>query len=105
MSSVSIAHVVHDAVFVAAAEAYNHTLERLDNKLSKYIDGNPIRVDGKPRASGIMDTVSHRLTFVRDVAHSTLKIRAAVAHGIKVPPEFEDKHIVDTIVSFSGTLH
>ncbi|KAF9041275.1 histidine phosphatase superfamily [Panaeolus papilionaceus] len=64
----------------AAAEAYNHTLERLDNKLSKYIDGNPIRVDGKPRASGIMDT-----------------IRAAVAHGIKVPPEFEDKHIVDTI--------
>ncbi|PPQ68920.1 hypothetical protein CVT24_007664 [Panaeolus cyanescens] len=64
----------------AAAEAYNHTLERLDSKLSKYIDGNPIRVDGKPRASGVMDT-----------------IRAAIAHGIQVPPEFEDKSIVNTI--------
>lgn len=41
----------------AAAEAYNHTLEHLDKKVSKYIDGNPIRIDGKPRASGILDTV------------------------------------------------
>ncbi|KAF9523260.1 phosphoglycerate mutase-like protein [Crepidotus variabilis] len=64
----------------AAAEAYNKTLEPLDKKLSKYIDGNPIRVDGKPRASGIMDT-----------------IRASKAHGIKIPPEFEDKKIIDSI--------
>ncbi|KAJ3517906.1 hypothetical protein NLJ89_g203 [Agrocybe chaxingu] len=64
----------------AAAEAYNKTLEHLDKKVSKYIDGNPIRVDGKPRASGVMDT-----------------IRAAIAHGVKVPPEFEDKSVVDVI--------
>ncbi|KAF8999109.1 phosphoglycerate mutase-like protein [Cyathus striatus] len=64
----------------AAADAYNKTLERLDSKVSKYIDGNPIRIDGKPRASGVMDT-----------------IRASVAHGIKVPPEFEDKSIIDVI--------
>ncbi|KAF8886541.1 phosphoglycerate mutase-like protein [Infundibulicybe gibba] len=64
----------------AAASAYNKTLEPLDKKISKYLDGNPIRVDGKPRASGVMDT-----------------IRSAIAHGIKVPPEFEDKNIVDVI--------
>ncbi|KAF8157020.1 histidine phosphatase superfamily [Crassisporium funariophilum] len=64
----------------AAAAAYNHTLEPLDKKVSKYLDGNPIRVDGKPRASGVMDTV-----------------RSAIAHGIKVPAEFEDKAIVDVI--------
>jgi len=64
----------------AAAGAYNPTLEPLDGRISKYLDGKPIRVDGKPRASGIMDTV-----------------RAAIAHGIKVPPEFEDKTIVDVI--------
>ncbi|RDB30261.1 putative acid phosphatase SPBC4.06 [Hypsizygus marmoreus] len=64
----------------AAATAYNPSLEHLDKRLSRYLDGNPIRVDGKPRASGIMDTV-----------------RAAIAHGIKVPPEFEDKAIVDVI--------
>ncbi|KAL0566125.1 hypothetical protein V5O48_015895 [Marasmius crinis-equi] len=64
----------------AAASAFNPTLEPLDKKLSKYIGGKPIRVDGKPRASGIMDT-----------------IRAASAHGIKIPPEFEDKSVVDTI--------
>lgn len=42
---------------IAAASAYNHTLEPLDKKISKYLDGNPIRVDGKPRASGVLDTV------------------------------------------------
>ncbi|KAG7091868.1 hypothetical protein E1B28_008269 [Marasmius oreades] len=77
----------------AAASAFNPTLEPLDKKLSKYLGGKPIRVDGKPRASGIMDT-----------------IRAAVVHGIKVPPEFEDKNIVDTLERavitewFSGAL-
>jgi acid phosphatase len=64
----------------AAASAYNPTLESLDKKLAKYNDGEPIRVDGRPRASGILDT-----------------IRAAVAHGIKIPSEFEDKAIVDVI--------
>ncbi|KZT28102.1 phosphoglycerate mutase-like protein [Neolentinus lepideus HHB14362 ss-1] len=64
----------------AAAAAWNHTLEPLDKKVSKYIGGNPIRIDGKPRASGILDTV-----------------RAAVAHGIKVPPEFEEKGVLDVI--------
>ncbi|KAJ7275028.1 histidine phosphatase superfamily [Mycena rebaudengoi] len=54
----------------AAAAAYNQTLEPLDKHLSKYLDGNPIRIDGKPRASGVLDTV---------------------------PPEFEDKAILDTI--------
>lgn len=44
---------------LAAADAYSHTLGHLDKKLSKYIDGNPVRVDGKPRASGILDTVSN----------------------------------------------
>jgi hypothetical protein len=43
---------------LAAADAYNPTLEYLDKRLSKYINGNPIRVDGRPRASGILDTVS-----------------------------------------------
>ncbi|KAF9255270.1 phosphoglycerate mutase-like protein [Marasmius fiardii PR-910] len=64
----------------AAASTFNPTLEPLDKKLSKYMGGKPVRVDGKPRASGILDT-----------------IRAATAHGLKVPPEFEDKTIMDTI--------
>ncbi|KAJ7057838.1 histidine phosphatase superfamily, partial [Mycena amicta] len=64
----------------AAAAAYNQTLEPLDKHLSKYLDGRPIRVDGKPRASGVLDTV-----------------RAAIAHGVKVPAEFEDKSITDVI--------
>ncbi|KAJ7755374.1 histidine phosphatase superfamily [Mycena maculata] len=64
----------------AAAAAYNQTLEPLDKHVSKYLDGRPIRIDGKPRASGVLDTV-----------------RAAIAHGVKVPPEFEEKAIVDVI--------
>ncbi|KAF5383312.1 hypothetical protein D9615_005006 [Tricholomella constricta] len=64
----------------AAAKMYNPSLEPLDGRISKYLGGHPVRVDGKPRASGIMDT-----------------IRAAIAHGIPVPPEFEDKAIVDVI--------
>jgi acid phosphatase len=42
----------------AAAAAWNHALEPLDDKISKYIGGNPVRLDGQPRASGIFDTVS-----------------------------------------------
>ncbi|KZV84235.1 phosphoglycerate mutase-like protein [Exidia glandulosa HHB12029] len=59
----------------AAAEAWNPHLERLDPKLSKYIDGNSVRIDGKPRASGILDT-------------------AAVAHGVRVPSDFQDPSVV-----------
>ncbi|TFK87495.1 phosphoglycerate mutase-like protein [Polyporus arcularius HHB13444] len=64
----------------AAAASWNTTLEPLDKKLSKYIGGNPVRLDGKPRASGILDT-----------------IRAADAHGVKVPPEFHEKGVMDVI--------
>lgn len=50
-------------LFSAAAAAYNQTLEPLDKHISKYLDGRPIRIDGKPRASGVMDTVSGTCTF------------------------------------------
>ena len=42
----------------AATIAWNPILEPLDGIISKYIGGNPVRLDGKPRASGILDTVS-----------------------------------------------
>jgi acid phosphatase len=71
-------------------------LEPLDKKLSKYIGGNPIRVDGKPRASGILDTVSDLAPAESHLTY--FQIRAASAHDIKVPSEFEDKTIVNIIV-------
>ncbi|KAG8703055.1 hypothetical protein FRC09_004381 [Ceratobasidium sp. 395] len=64
----------------AAAMDNNPKLEKFNSKLSKYINGNPIRIDGQPRLSGIMDT-----------------IRAADAHGIRVPPEFHDSSIVNDL--------
>jgi acid phosphatase len=42
----------------AAAVSMNPTLEPLDQKISKYIGGKPIRIDGSPKASGILETVS-----------------------------------------------
>ncbi|KAG9311769.1 phosphoglycerate mutase-like protein [Chiua virens] len=66
----------------AAAARWNSQLQTLDGKLSKYINGKPIRVDGSPRASGILDTV-----------------RSAAAHGIKVPDEFWDPKVIDLIES------
>ncbi|KAG8830654.1 hypothetical protein FRC18_007770 [Serendipita sp. 400] len=48
--------------------------------LIRYIDGEPVRIDGKPRASGILDT-----------------IRAAKAHGIRVPKDFNDPEVMDLI--------
>ena len=51
------AYAIHPGA-IAAAQAFNRSLEPLDSKISKYLNGNPIRVDGKPRASGVMDTVS-----------------------------------------------
>ncbi|KAH8101820.1 phosphoglycerate mutase-like protein [Cristinia sonorae] len=64
----------------AAAQTWNTTLEPLDEKVSKYIGGNPIRLDGKPRASGVLDT-----------------IKAATAHGIHVPSELREKGVIDVI--------
>lgn len=65
---------------LAATKDNNPKLEQFDSKLSKYVGGNPIRIDGKPRLSGILDTV-----------------RAADAHGIRVPPEFYDPKIVSVL--------
>jgi hypothetical protein len=53
---------------LAAADALNPTLATLDKKLSKFIDGNPVRIDGKPRASGILDTVGSLIILVLTVA-------------------------------------
>jgi acid phosphatase len=64
----------------AAASSWNHALESLDSKLSKYLDGAPIRIDGRPRASGVLDTV-----------------RAAQANGVKVPHEFMEKPVIDML--------
>lgn len=64
----------------AAAAAWNPALEPLDKKISKYIGGNPVRIDGRPRASGIFDT-----------------IRSAVANGVSVPKEFGEKGVMDVI--------
>jgi len=64
----------------AAAVAYNPTLEPLDDKLSKFIEGKPVRLDGTPRASGILDTV-----------------RATTAHGVNIPAELQEKQNIDLI--------
>ncbi|KAI9568107.1 phosphoglycerate mutase-like protein [Boletus coccyginus] len=66
----------------AAAARWNSRLQTLDGRLSKYIQGNPVRVDGSPRVSGILDTV-----------------RSAAAHGIKVPDDFWDPEVIDLIES------
>ena len=44
---------------LAAAASMNPTLEPLDKKISKYISGKPTRIDGSPKASGILETVSY----------------------------------------------
>ncbi|KAF9784782.1 phosphoglycerate mutase-like protein [Thelephora terrestris] len=64
----------------AAAVSMNPTLEPLDQKISKYTGGKPIRIDGSPKASGILET-----------------IRAATANGVKVPKEFLDPAVMDPI--------
>ncbi|KIJ14520.1 hypothetical protein PAXINDRAFT_12617 [Paxillus involutus ATCC 200175] len=70
-----------ESQFAAAAAArWNPRLQTLDKKLSKYINGKPIRVDGSPRTSGILDTV-----------------RSAAAHGIEVPDHFWDPEVIDLI--------
>ncbi|KAF8842016.1 phosphoglycerate mutase-like protein [Paxillus ammoniavirescens] len=70
-----------ESQFAAAAAArWNPRLQTLDKKLSKYINGKPIRVDGSPRTSGILDTV-----------------RSAAAHGLEVPDHFWDPEVIDLI--------
>ncbi|KAL9933259.1 hypothetical protein V8E36_007977 [Tilletia maclaganii] len=54
-----------------AAIKYNPALEGLDPSLSPHNDGQPIRVDGHPRLSGILDT-----------------LRASQAHGFPIPSVF-----------------
>lgn len=63
-----------------AAERWAPELAKIDDKISRYINGSPVRIDGRPRASGLFDT-----------------IRSAKAHGVKLPPEFDDAEVVDTI--------
>ncbi|KAG2105162.1 histidine phosphatase superfamily [Suillus cothurnatus] len=64
----------------AAVAVWNSRLEPLDKKVSKYLGGRPLRLDGTPRASGILDTV-----------------RSAAAHGFRVPPEFMDDNVIGLI--------
>ncbi|CDO75738.1 hypothetical protein BN946_scf184921.g14 [Trametes cinnabarina] len=84
-------------ITIAAAAAWNATLEPLDKKLSKYIGGNPVRLDGKPRASGILDTVTFVVLNTLWCLTTYEQIRAAEAHGLKVPPEFKEKGVIDLI--------
>ncbi|KAG1902334.1 histidine phosphatase superfamily [Suillus fuscotomentosus] len=65
-----------------AVAVWNPRLKPLDMKVSKYIGGMPLRLDGTPRASGILDTV-----------------RSAAAHGFRVPPEFMDDDVIGLIES------
>lgn len=70
-----------DRKFAAfAAAIHNPRLAELDGLISPHTDGVPPRVDGHPRLSGILDTV-----------------RAAKAHGIEVPPVFEDHRVMDLV--------
>lgn len=64
----------------AAAKEWNESLAGLDHKLSKYLGGTGLRLDGKPRASGVLDT-----------------IRAATAHGVPVPSEFKEPEVMGLI--------
>lgn len=85
---------------VAAAARWNSRLQTLDGRLSKYVKGKPIRVDGTPRASGILDTVSPRKALARNFLNikQSMQVRSAAAHGIKVPDEFWDPEVIDLIV-------
>ncbi|KAH0834797.1 hypothetical protein J3R83DRAFT_10398 [Lanmaoa asiatica] len=96
---------------IAAAARWNSRLQTLDKRLSKYIKGKPIRVDGSPRASGILDTVSPRKALTSWFLNIRLhtQVRSAAAHGLKVPDDFWDPKVIDLIVcsqlsKFNGSL-
>ena len=50
--------IISYIVPLVVKEKYNPKLAALDGAVSPYIGGGPVRIDGKPRASGILDTVS-----------------------------------------------
>ncbi|KAM0791655.1 hypothetical protein ACM66B_006091 [Microbotryomycetes sp. NB124-2] len=62
-----------------AAEKYNPSLEKIDPLVRKYVKA-PLRIDGKPAASSVLDT-----------------IYVARAHGIRVPSEFQDPNVLRTL--------
>ncbi|KAK4047051.1 hypothetical protein OIO90_006334 [Microbotryomycetes sp. JL221] len=62
-----------------AADNYNDSLAEIDPLVRKYIKSS-LRIDGKPAASSVLDT-----------------IYVARAHGIRVPSEFEDPRILKTL--------
>ncbi|CAO1615430.1 unnamed protein product [Parajaminaea phylloscopi] len=61
----------------SVATLLNPSLAVHDTVLSPHLAGVPLRVDGHPRLSGVLDT-----------------IRAAQAHGIPVPNAFKDANVV-----------
>ncbi|KAH8923448.1 phosphoglycerate mutase-like protein [Atractiella rhizophila] len=63
----------------AAAQKWEPELAKLDDKIAKYTEG-PLRIDSSPRASGVLDTMA-----------------CCRAHGLPVPPEFEDPVILETL--------
>ncbi|KAI5480425.1 acid phosphatase [Pseudohyphozyma bogoriensis] len=62
-----------------AALTWNPSLAPLDSLIGKYING-PVRIDGHPRANGILDTVM-----------------VCLAHKIRVPKEFDDEKLLETL--------
>ena len=62
----------------AAAVSMNPTLESLDQKISKYIGGNPVRIDGSPKASGILETVSSTVVQSRRSLSHALGCRSVL---------------------------
>ncbi|EJT99345.1 phosphoglycerate mutase-like protein [Dacryopinax primogenitus] len=82
-------------VWAKAVEPHiDEQLKVLDEKLSKYIDGRPVRLNGHPKLSGLLDTV-----------------KSAHAHGIPVPPEFREPEVMRLMESavvaewFGGYRH
>jgi len=61
-----------------AAQLYNPQLRKLDEDVCPHNNGMPPRVDGRPRLSGLVDSV-----------------RAAQAHGIPLPEPFNDHGVLD----------
>ncbi|WFD29344.1 acid phosphatase [Malassezia sp. CBS 17886] len=60
-----------------AATVYNPQLRTLDDAVTRHMEGAPPRVDGRPRVSGIVDT-----------------IRAARAHGLPTPTVFAEPAVL-----------
>lgn len=63
-----------------AAAEWNHTLEEFDPIFSKHLGGKPLRVNGTPRANGVLDT-----------------LLVSRAHNMPIPAELNDPAITKTI--------